>query len=556
MKDKIVLWFKFRWPWLIPFAITLLITGIWVEEQFVNEPDRMTPAIVLTHPTIKDLQIVVQYPSTITFDDTTKSSKSLTIFSARNSNSSSDYILINFKAPIGLITFLDKDRNRQSSFIKIPLRRDNVPVTLWLEPTNLALSASPRRVHIETSIFYSQSPDGESSRVPALDLYMTLESRWRQLIRQTARSGLGTLAPLSLVGLLLGFSARTYLAHKRIQPKYADLQNARSSKRWDRAAIKCREIIEIEPIYDDIQSLYKKVRDEEEEQNVRLSDISIKAKGFYASRNWSEAKRLMEEIRKERYDYSDEIANLLADVEGKLNEAKELKELYDSAISASLTPDIQNAIKDLRRVIAINPDYEDAQDRLDKFEAALSRKISSEPTFMRMLLAKPQIGLSYIANFMDATAKTISKEFLKLPNDESVTVRYNTAKIASRMRSPIAKEVLQSLAEDRDQQVRAIASEGLIPRETVSDLIERLSDSDSWREAGTKLIEIGEEAVRPLVSVLADDWPIWERAMEILQAMRGLADEEFTAALHDNSPLIRERVSLILKNEEDESSQE
>lgn len=257
MMLKSVLWFRFRWPWLIPLGVSLLITGIWLYESFLYETERMTARVTLQHPAIKDLEISIQYPTSLSFDDTSKDAKPLTIFSQSNPGSSLDFIFINFNVPIGVIGFLDQDRSRVPGRIKLALRRESVPTSIWLEPVNTSLSSSLRDVRVETSIIYSQSPAGESSRVPTLDLDIKLEPRWRRMIRKAALSGFGAVAPLSLVGVLLSFSARTYLAHKRIQPKYLDMQSFRSSNRWDRAAIKGREIIEIDPIYDDIQRLYK-----------------------------------------------------------------------------------------------------------------------------------------------------------------------------------------------------------------------------------------------------------------------------------------------------------
>ena len=118
--------------------------------------------------------------------------------------------------------------------------------------------------------------------------------------KKTMRSSFGT-SFLSLIGVLLSFSARKYLDHKRIQPKYLDMENYISSNRWDRAAIKCREIIEIDPIYDNIQRRYIEARNKEEDQNKRLLDLYIQAKGFIASRNWSEAKQVLEKIYTEKY---------------------------------------------------------------------------------------------------------------------------------------------------------------------------------------------------------------------------------------------------------------
>jgi|GEM_PF-5083684 len=549
---KIILWLRFRWLWLIPLGVSLLITGIWLNESFLYETGRMTTPISLKHPAIKDLQISIQYPTSISFDDLSKNAKSLTIFSQSDIGYALDSIFINFKAPLGVVTFLDKDRNRVSGLILLPIKRGSVPVSIWIEPVNITLS-SLREVHIETSIIYSKSPDDENSRVPALDLYIKLEPRWRQMIRRAARSGLGTVAPLSLIGVLLVFSARTYLNHKRAQLKYLDVENFISSNRWDRAAATCREIIEIDPIYNDIRRLYGEAREKEEEQNKRLSDLYIQAKGLYASRNWSEARQLLQEIRAEKYDYNNEITDLLAEIEGKLNEAKELEMLYNRAASAVLADDLQGAIRDLRQIIAINPDYENAQAQLNKLEAFLKRRISSDPAFMRRLLAEPQIGLSYIATLLDASAEIISERLLRVTGDKDVTIRLHAAEIANQMKAPIAEAVLQNLMEDQDDQVRAIASQGLKQQETVSELVKKLSDSDSWREAGAKLIEIGEKAAQPLILALAERWPVWQRAAEILQAMRDSAQEELSAALRHDNPLIRERVSNIFRRERGES---
>lgn len=552
MMGKIILWLRFRWLWLIPLGVSLLITGIWLNESFLYETGRMTTPISLKHPAIKDLQISIQYPTSISFDDLSKNAKSLTIFSQSDIGYALDSIFINFKAPLGVVTFLDKDRNRVSGLILLPIKRGSVPVSIWIEPVNITLS-SLREVHIETSIIYSKSPDDENSRVPALDLYIKLEPRWRQMIRRAARSGLGTVAPLSLIGVLLVFSARTYLNHKRAQLKYLDVENFISSNRWDRAAATCREIIEIDPIYNDIRRLYGEAREKEEEQNKRLSDLYIQAKGLYASRNWSEARQLLQEIRAEKYDYNNEITDLLAEIEGKLNEAKELEMLYNRAASAVLADDLQGAIRDLRQIIAINPDYENAQAQLNKLEAFLKRRISSDPAFMRRLLAEPQIGLSYIATLLDASAEIISERLLRVTGDKDVTIRLHAAEIANQMKAPIAEAVLQNLMEDQDDQVRAIASQGLKQQETVSELVKKLSDSDSWREAGAKLIEIGEKAAQPLILALAERWPVWQRAAEILQAMRDSAQEELSAALRHDNPLIRERVSNIFRRERGES---
>jgi hypothetical protein len=165
---------------------------------------------------------------------------------------------------------------------------------------------------------------------------------------------------------------------------------------------------------------------------------------------------------------------------------------------------------------------------------------------MRMLLANPQIGLNYIAGFMD---DTMSERLLRLAHDESVTVRRNTAKIASQITSPIGKTILHNLVEDRDAEVRNLAHQGLVERDGVDEIIEQLSDSDTWREAGARLIEIGEPAVQPLILALGQRWPIWERAALILRQMAGIMQEELSAALRHENPLIRERVSAILQGE-------
>ena len=202
---------------------------------------------------------------------------------------------------------------------------------------------------------------------------------------------------------------------------------------------------------------------------------------------------------------------MLAEVEGRLNEEKKLKELYDSAISAQLHDDIQQAIRNLRKVIAINPDYEDAQTRLNKNERFLSWKFSSDPAFMRNLLMEPQIGFSSIATLIDKSSKIKLENLLNLAHDESEKVRLNTAKVACQMKSPMAKTVLHNLIEDRDEQVRAIANKGLLDQQQMDTLIKQLSDSSSWHEAGKRLIELGEESVPQLISSLAEDWPVWQR---------------------------------------------
>jgi len=546
--DKPLLWLRNRWLWLLPVLVSFLITAIWAEESFSYEGDRLVGPVRVENPVVKRLEITIQYPASLSREDRGSNAKQLIITTQTDAVPSVDSVLINLQAPVGVINFLDKDGNRITGLIKLPVARTNVPTSVRLEHANTSLASSLQEIPIGTSVIFSQVQDDFGTKIPELDLHIRLEPLWRQRLRNMARSGLGTVAPLSLVVILAGISARRFYVFKRIQPLALDMESYKAAQRWDKAAHKCREIMDIDPIYDDILKEYGEIRKQEQLQENRLAGLYEQAKIAYEHQEWADARRLLEEIAAERTDYEDAI-KLLAGV-------NRLTELYDRGVKAELSGEIQEAIRCFGQVIAIVPEYEDAQARLYRLRVSLSRRIATEPHFMRMQLATPKIDPQYFASLVDLSTKDVSERLLELARDDNVIVRRNLAAVVTHLRSPVAERVLYQLLEDQDGEVRAVASSGLRQQEEINTLIEQLRDPDKWIEAGDKLMKHGREAVEPLILALAESYPTWERARRILQEMGDVARQGLIAASNHDDSLLRDRATSILKNEREKHSEE
>jgi tetratricopeptide (TPR) repeat protein len=449
-------------------------------------------------------------------------------------NNTPDSIFIDFKAPFGIVNFIDQNQTRSLGSLKIQAGRETVPASIGIEHANTDLAFLQEKVDVETFVRYSESAEDMGIRTPELDLHIKVESYWNKVLRSTISNMFGKVAPFTLIGAILGFALRTYFTHKHISPKYQDLKFFEALKRWDKVVIICKEIISIDPIYDDIQNIYRYSRKQEEEQNNRLRELYIEAKKLCEVHKWGEVEKLSAEILSERDDYKD-TEHILIYAKGQLD----LNKLYQEGIRAELADELQEAITIYRQVIAINPDYADTQARLSSLEISFSRRFIHDFSFMKRSLEQPKIGLYSMAHYMDSYSSEIFGRLLEITHDENVAVRHNMARAVTQMKSPIREEILDVLREDPDEGVRKIAF-------SLHDLIKLLSDVDKWEGAGTLLLQYGEEAVEPLISALEENFPIWPRAARLLKVLGDVAEPKLRQALNDENPLIRDRVTSIL----------
>jgi tetratricopeptide (TPR) repeat protein len=552
MTSKFLLWLKSRWLWLLPILFCLLTTAFWINESLFYEEDYLIGPVRIEHPTIKDLEIAIQHPASLSNENRGIKTKQL-IITAQSNNTATGSVLIKLQAPLGVINILDNQGNRISGFINLPVGRSSVPTSIRLEHANTFLATSLQEALLRASVIFTQAPDEMGETISSLDIHIKLEPRARYFLRSMVLSGLGTVAPISLTVILAGFAARRFLIFKRIQPLVSKMQGYKAAKRWDKAVIKCKEIINIDPIYDNIQTECIKLLAEEELQNKRLFKLYNQALIAYQSSDWLEAKQLFEEVVSERLDYEEAI-KLLAEVNGRLNETERLEEYYINGIRAELSNEIVTAINYFQKVADKNPNYKQVRARLNKLQHEVLT-LASQPYSMRMLLTKPEVDFGFIAFSIDAGERDISESLLKLTYDSNKDVRLNLAIVASYMRSPAARRVLEHLLEDPDAEVQAIAASVLGPP-NLSTLIKQLRDPDKWKQAGGELIKCGESAVQPLIATLGESYPVGERALEILRAMGKTAHPKLVKALNSVNPLIKERAMHILKENEGEEEPE
>jgi len=542
MNVRLLNWFKFRWLWLSPIIVSAIITTVWIYDSFFYEPNQLTPTISVDHPQIADLKLSIIYPVAISPETRGAERKAITIYSDSNSHQDAIPLFAFLRAPIGIVHFLDKEGNVVSGNLEIPVGNNSRPITIWLEHANTAIAASTKEFKVEIFLGdHGMNQPSNPKRIEELDLVIDLEPRWREFFRTGIQSTFGTVAPLTFVGLLIGFSIRRYTTHKRLEPKYRDLQYFMSSKSWSDAHSKCAEIMEIDPLYDDLLSMYKLVNENKHEQDRRLEGLYIRASGFINARQWNKAKEALDEIRNEHSEYKDTL-QLSIRVEAMVNEVAQLKDLYDQATHTKLSGDLQAAINYFRQVIAIDPDFRDSQSQLEQLEQQLLKEMGSNRSVLLATFAAPAVGKKFLAAKIGAAPEIMGKWLLEASQAEDVGVRRNLAEIATYVRSPLSQEVLSTLRHDEDEIVRKLASQGL----TRDELITQLGNNDTWVEAAERLVEMGEQVLGDLIPLLAEKWPLWERAALVLRA---LGEDAVTYAISRCDEVMIERLGRIIRRE-------